>query len=198
MAEARFSISAPTEPHVAGEWTFGLRLVHWASAAFVVGLITLGLYMKHAAIDVGQAFDLYQWHKSFGFVVLALTILRIGARAQRPRPSFPPDMRSLEVALARATHALFYVLLIVLPLLGWVMVSAASLPVPTRLFDLIPIPHLMAPNEAVYEAARLAHRFAAWSLAALILLHAAAALKHHFVDGDATLRRMLFRRRNAS
>lgn len=180
------------------EWALGERALHWLSAALIVGMLALGLVMTHAAIDAGEAFDLYQRHKSFGFVVLALTALRLLMRLRRARPPFPPGMRPIEVALAKMTHGLFYALLFGSPLLGWLMVSSAPLQVPTRLFDMIPVPHLTAPNEAVYNGARLLHRLAAWTLIGLILLHVAAALKHHLVDRDATLRRMLFRWRAAS
>lgn len=171
-----------------------MRAIHWISAALIAGMIGLGLYMTHADIEVGEAFDLYQWHKSFGFVALALTLIRIAVRARIDRPPFPTQMRRSEVILAKLAHGLFYALLIALPLIGWVMVSASLLPVPTVLFGLVEIPPIAAPNERLCEIARTTHRFAAWTLAALIVMHIAAALKHHWLDRDMTLRRMLFGR----
>ncbi|WP_342360983.1 cytochrome b [Terrarubrum flagellatum] len=178
-----------------GAWPLALRIIHWLSAAVIVGLLSLGLYMRHADIDAGEAFDLYQLHKSFGFIALALILLRVIARVQTRRPPFPETMSRREVVAARLTHAAFYALLLALPLIGWVMVSAAPLPVPTRFFDLVEIPALTAPSESVYGIARRAHRLAAWALGALLLLHAAAAMKHHWLDRDSTLRRMWFTRR---
>lgn len=171
-----------------------MRAIHWISAALIAGMIGLGLYMTHADIEAGEAFDLYQWHKSFGFVALALVVIRLIIRMCVNRPSFPRGMRPVEIALAKAAHALFYALLFALPLLGWIMVSASPLPIPTMLFGLAEIPSIAAPNEQLYEAARTAHRLCAWTLAALIVMHIAAALKHHWLDRDMTLRRMLFGR----
>lgn len=158
-------------------------------------MLALGTTMTRIVGDAGTAFDLYQWHKSFGFVVLGLALLRIALRRRAGRPPFPAGMSRRAKALAAATHGALYGLMIVTPLIGWIMASAAPLPVPTRFFDLFTIPDPVARSVALYEAARLAHRFAAWTLAGLVLLHVAAALKHHWFDRDVTLRRMLFSRK---
>ena len=100
--------------------------------------------------------------------------------------------------MAASVQALTYLLSIVAIASGWLVVSAASLPVPTRVFGLITIPNVAAPDPALFAAARLAHRIAAWSILGLVALHVAGALKHHWIDRDDVLLRMLPRRRKPS
>ena len=148
-------------------------------------------------------FQAFQLHKSFGITILLLTIIRLGWRLGHKPPALPAAMPGWEKAAARGTHIAFYVLLIALPLLGWLFVSATPFQVPTFLFGVVPIPHLpgfedVADRKAVAEQFIELHALAAYLMIGLVGLHIAAALKHQFVNRDNVLARMLpFLRRQA-
>jgi cytochrome b561 len=146
--------------------------------------------MVYGGLDAAVTFDLYQWHKSLGFAVLALTAPRLAARFVGSSPPAQASPR-WERRLAACTQASLYVLMIAAILSGWLVVSTSPLPVPTRFFDLFVIPNIAPPDPSLFAGAALAHKLAAWAIAALVVLHVAGALKHHFVDGDDVLRRML-------
>jgi cytochrome b561 len=171
--------------------------LHWAAGAVIFVLLALGWVMVYGGLDSAATFDLYQQHKSFGFLALALTALRLAARFVSSSPPAPASPR-WERRLAAFTQGSLYVLTIAAILSGWLVVSASPLPVPTRFFDLIVIPNIAPPNPSLFAGAEFAHKLAAWAIAALVVLHVAGALKHHFVDGDDVLKRMLPRWRRLS
>jgi cytochrome b561 len=170
-------------------WPLLVRLLHWLSAGLVLLAAGLGLIMIHGSMAVGPRFEMFQTHKSFGICVLALALVRLATRALTRRP--PERGSALERRLAGLVHAVFYALLIGLPLLGWLSASAASLSVPTRVFGLIRLPRLVAADPAIEALARMAHQWLAYALLALVALHAAAAFKHQLVDRDGLLWRMI-------
>jgi len=163
--------------------------LHWAGAAIILALLAIGWTMVYGGLDAASTFDLYQQHKSLGFVALALTAARLAARLASPSPPAPVSAR-WEQALAALTQAALYLLTVAAIVSGWLDVSSSPLPVPTRFFNLFVIPNIAAPNLTLYEAAAWAHRAAVWSIAALVALHVAGALKHHFLNRDDVLRRM--------
>lgn len=188
-------MSADAKP---ARWNGWIILLHWAVGAVILALIALGWAMVHGGLNSATTFDLYQRHKSLGFVALALTAPRLIARLVSASPSAPASPL-WERRLAALAQASLYVLTIAAILSGWLLVSASPLPVPTRFFDLFVIPNLppaIAPP-SLFAAAVLAHAIAAWAIAALVALHVAGALKHHFVNRDDVLKRMLPRRRPA-
>ena len=144
--------------------------------------------MTHAVFGAAATFNLYQLHKSLGFVALALTTIRLVARffSRAPRP-----VPGWEGLLSRAVQAAFYVLTFCAIGAGWLVVSASPLPIPTNFFGLFVVPNVAPPDPALFASAKLAHQAAAYAIAALVALHVAGALKHHLVDRDDTLRRML-------
>jgi cytochrome b561 len=156
----------------------------------MLALLALGWVMVYGGLDSAATFDLYQWHKSLGFTALALTAPRLAARLASSSPAALVSAR-LERSLAAVTQCLLYVLTLCLILSGWLVVSTSPLPVPTRFFDLFIIPNIAQPDPSLFADAALAHRLAAWGIAFLIALHVAGALKHHFVDGDDVLKRIL-------
>lgn len=164
--------------------------LHWTAGAIILALLPLGWVMVYGGLDSAATFDLYQWHKSFGFAALALTALRLVARLVGSSPPEPASPR-WERRLAASTQGSLYVLTICAILSGWLVVSTSPLPVPTRFFDLFVIPDIARPDPSHFADAVLAHKLAAWAIAALVVLHVAGALKHHFVDGDDVLKRML-------
>jgi cytochrome b561 len=177
-------------------WSGLIISLHWTAAAIILALIALGWAMVYGGLDAAATFDLYQWHKSFGFVAVALTAARLVARllsSAPPAPAFP----GWERRLATLTQGVLYALTICAIVTGWLVVSASPLPVPTRFFDLFVIPNIAEPDPSLFSAATLTHKLAAWSIALLIALHVAGALKHHFIDRDDVLRRMLPQSRRA-
>ncbi|MEM7567096.1 MAG: cytochrome b [Pseudomonadota bacterium] len=167
--------------------------LHWITALLVIGMIAVGVYMtKFAEPFSALQFTLYQWHKSFGMLILALAAIRLVWRLTGgDTPPLPTDIKPWERVAAHVTHYGLYALLFAMPLIGWVLVSSAPIQVPTLLFTVIPLPHLMGPNETVYLIAEWAHWLGGLGFLGLIALHAGAALKHHFVLRDNVLVRML-------
>lgn len=174
-------------------------VLHWAIAAAIVGNFLLGLWM-HEAIDAAatraHAVAVFQLHKSIGLSVLALTLLRLLWRLTHRAPALPVTMPGWEKVAAHLTHGLMYVLMLAIPLSGWLYVSTqwrndAALQVPTIWFGLFQVPHLFDLQDAAvtlrsaYADTFLdSHEFLAWSMVVLLVLHVGAALKHRFVDHD--------------
>lgn len=172
-------------------------VLHWLIALLVIGQIAGGLYMeKIPDAEAARKFEFYQLHKSFGFTILVLTIGRLAWRLTHRPPPLPAGMAAWERAAARSTHALFYALLLGVPLLGWAYVSVAPLNIPTVLFGIVELPHLpffagVEDRKDTAEFFEEFHEIAAKGIIALLILHVAAALKHHFINGDDVLARML-------
>jgi cytochrome b561 len=170
-------------------WPLPLRLIHWVSAALIVVALVLGAVMVEVVQDPARRFDLTQTHKSIGAAVLALTAARLCVRlltaAPPPLPLAPPLCTA-----ARATHISLYALLLVLPLSGWLMATTTPVRVPTMVFGLFELPYPLAPDLTVYRLVHAAHAAAAIVLAALVVLHAVAALVHALWWRDSVLARM--------
>lgn len=168
---------------------------HWLVAVMLVGMLGVGFYMTGLGDEeISLKFSLYQWHKSFGILILLLTLARLGWRFLNPSP--PPLDSGWRKAAAKISHVLLYAFTLLVPLAGWAMVSASPWNIPTVLFDTVPWPHLPGlatlEDKASAEAAfKLVHKSLAYSTALLALLHAGAALHHHFILKDKTLVRML-------
>ncbi|MCG8563353.1 MAG: YceI family protein [Hyphomicrobiales bacterium] len=184
----------------------GARLLHWASAALVLVMLGLGVAMVRWVTDLATKVSLYQLHKSLGMTVLAVTLVRLAWRWTHARPPYPASMAPWETRAAGANHMALYVLLIALPLSGWAMVSASTLPIPTVLFGWLPLPHIgvlaeLTPErkKAIEPLLKDVHFVLAITLASLVALHIAAALRHQLVLKDGLLRRMWpARKRSAS
>ena len=170
--------------------------LHWLIAA----LILLNLYLGwRMSFEKGMAqFATFQLHKSVGISVLAFSLVRLAWRLSHRPPPYPRDQARWERVTASAVHWTFYGLMIVMPLTGWIIVSASPLNLPTLLFKTIPFPHIgpvhdlaMPMRKAIEDNVGAVHGLLAYGFAALIVLHVAAALKHQFVDRDDELSRML-------
>ena len=171
-------------------WSVLIIALHWLAAALILELVAHGWIMVHAHLDAATTFDLYQWHKSLGFTVLAITMARLAARL-RPAAPVPPQGAPWERRLAALVQWASYLVTLAAILAGWLIVSASPLPIPTRFFNLVVIPNVARPDAALFAAAVLAHKLIAWTIVGLVALHVAGALKHHIVDRDDVLRRML-------
>lgn len=164
------------------------KTFHWLTALTVIGLLCVGLYMTRAEKSAA-IFPLYSLHKSFGILVLAATALRVLWHFYSRKPGLVPGMAAWEKAAAHAGHFFLYICLFGMPLTGWLMSSSKGRQV--KLFDAVPLPDLISKNHELGETLESIHGYLAYALIAMIVLHAAAALKHHFISHDATLRRML-------
>ncbi|MEM7442589.1 MAG: cytochrome b [Pseudomonadota bacterium] len=168
---------------------------HWLLAAAVIFMLWLGIAMERMGMEgrlLGMdQFAAYQLHKSIGFTILILALLRLIWRWMNPVPPLPDNLKTWERWAAALTHVALYLLLIAMPIIGWVMVSASPWQIPTYLYGAIELPHLTGPSEELERAMKRLHATLGFAFIALLVLHIAAALKHHFVMKDDTLKRML-------
>ena len=163
-------------------------ILHWLIAALVVAQI--GLIMAHEATEGPISREFVNIHKSVGLSILVLTLGRLGWRIANPAIPLPEAMPRWRKLLARTTHVLFYVFLIAMPLVGWAASSAAGREI--LFFGLFEWPALPigGGREMAGDLMDL-HKLAAKLLIALVVLHIVGALKHHFVDRDNVLHRMI-------
>jgi cytochrome b561 len=170
--------------------------LHWAIALTTFGLLGLGWTMVLIPLGDPLRVPLFAWHKSLGLTVLVLTLMRIGWRLTHHAPALPDAMPVWQKAASKLGHILVYSLLLGLPLSGWALVSTNSRNIPTIFFGLFEVPHLPVlstlPDKApAHVAAETMHSMAGWVLVALLAIHIAAALRHHFILRDKVLIRML-------
>ncbi len=163
------------------------RTFHWLMFALIAGSFGVGLWM--AGLPIGpQRFRAVPWHKAIGVTILVLVILRLAWRWRHPAPPLPPTMPAWERYAAHASHWLLYLLMLAVPLSGFLMSSALGFS--TVVFGL-KLPDLLERNRELGDTLKTVHFFLNKSLLALIALHFAAALKHYFIDRDCVLQRML-------
>jgi cytochrome b561 len=165
--------------------------LHWLIALALVGLFALGLYMTGLKLSP-QKLQLYSWHKWAGVCLFALALARVAWRIGHRPPPLPP-MPRWQHAAAEGLHHLLYLLMLIIPLSGWLMSSAKGFQ--TVLFGVLPLPDLLAKDQATGDVLQTVHAWLNYSLAGLVAVHAGAALKHHFIDRDDVLLRMLPARR---
>ncbi|MGD8430339.1 MAG: cytochrome b [Ectothiorhodospiraceae bacterium] len=176
------------------EWGIPARVFHWLVVAGVAGLSALGWVMVYWPLSPTQ-FRLYAWHKAAGVIVLGVVLLRLLWRLSNRAPALPDGMPLWERRAAHLSHWALYALLFALPITGYLINSAANFPL--SVFGLFTLPNLTGENPALEDSAKLAHLTLFWILAAVVAVHVAAALKHHFIDRDDVLRRMLGTRRKS-
>ena len=162
--------------------------LHWTIALLIFGGWALGLYMHELPVSPAKL-RYYSWHKWAGVTVFLLAIARVAWLATHPAPPLPARMSRLQTSLARASHGALYALMFILPLSGWLMSSAKG--VPTVYFGIVPLPDLVAKNKALGAQLSEVHEVLAFGLAALVVLHVGAAIKHQLVDRDGLMARML-------
>lgn len=150
--------------------------------------LAFGLWMVSLALSP-QKLRYISWHKWVGVTVLLLSAARLGWRLYRPAPALPATLKPWERRAAAASHALLYMLFFAAPLSGWLFSSAAGFQV--VYLGVLPIPDLLEKNRELADILKVAHRWINYSMAALIGLHIAAALKHRFIDRDGAFERIL-------
>ena len=161
--------------------------LHWLMAVLIIGLLVLGIYMHELPLSP-QKLQLYSWHKWAGVTVFALVWLRLAWRVTHQPPPLSEALSPLNRLAAHAGHAVLYVLMIAIPLTGWLMSSAKGFQ--TVWFGLLPIPDLLGRDKELGELLANVHKLLNLGLMATLLGHVSAALWHHFVHKDDTLRRM--------
>ena len=180
-------MNAPAQPQTA-RYTLPAQVLHWLIALLIFGLFPLGLYMHDLPLSVLKI-ELYAWHKWFGITVLLLVVLRILWRLTRRPPPLPADIPHWQQGAAELMHELLYLLMLFIPLTGWALSSAAGVPVVW--WGVWKLPSLLPANPALAHLLELVHATLNYTLAALVAVHGAAAIKHQFIDHDGVLLRML-------
>ncbi len=180
----------------ADRWGAVSQFLHWIIVAVLLVQAIIGLTLESVPKSPSY-FWVFNTHKSLGLTLLALMLIRLAWRLYAGAPTPLASIPAWQRLLAKVTHGMLYVLLIAMPLSGWLFDSASGLR-PLRWFGLFEVPKLVDPNTGLREIARDAHGWIFWALAVLILMHVGAALYHHYFVGDNTLRRMLPRGRTHS
>ncbi|PIV33341.1 MAG: cytochrome B [Lysobacterales bacterium CG02_land_8_20_14_3_00_62_12] len=169
-------------------WGTLTKFFHWTIAVLVIATMVLGSWMTELAPSADKM-RWYALHKSIGLSILLLMLLRLLWRRfdQRPRPA--PGLGPIASRVSRTVHASFYLLLIAMPISGWLYNSAANFPL--RWFGWVHVPALVGADPMLKKIALSVHETLFWVILGLLVLHVAGALKHHFMDRDNSLRRML-------
>jgi cytochrome b561 len=169
-------------------WGALSKALHW----LVVILIIVQWFIAGRADELPNGLEKLQalgWHKSFGMTILMLAIIRLVWRLLNPVPDLAAETKPWERRLAKVSHVLLYALIFAMPLTGWLMSSAKNYPV--SWFRLFQFPDLVAPSEDLFRQMNGLHHLLFKVLAVVALLHVAGALKHHFIDKNDVLKRML-------
>ena len=162
--------------------------LHWLIALLVIGAFALGLVMTDIPGLTPTKLRYYSWHKWAGVTVLALAALRLLWRLRHRPPALPASTPAWQQRAAHWLHALLYLLIFAVPVSGYAFTLAAGVPV--VYLGVLPLPVLFDADPALKPVLRSVHYWLDMTLAAVVLMHIGAALKHHFVDRDGLLARM--------
>jgi cytochrome b561 len=176
-----------------GHESFGLVtiLFHWVIVVLFIVQMLLGVASQWVH-SMALQFVLIQWHKSFGFLLLGLSALRLAWAGTQMRPRAVKTLGKAERLASRTVQSLLYLLMLAMPLAGWALVSASTLEVPSFAFNMVVIPDLpLVRSEGNENFWREIHAWLAYGTAVLAAGHMMAALRHHFWLGDEVLKRML-------
>jgi cytochrome b561 len=183
------------QPSTTHRYTHTAIALHWILAIALAGIFGVGLYMADLPFSPWRL-KLYNWHKWAGITILALSALRLIWRLTHRPPALPDHIQQTMPAWQRwAHHAIqygLYVLFFAVPLIGWAYSSAAGFPV--VLFGVWQLPDWVPVSKSLAESIKPLHEISANTLAILVVVHVAAAFKHHFVNRDGLLWRMWPRR----
>jgi cytochrome b561 len=178
---------AGADVRVPAHYTRTAIALHWIIAILIVASFALGLYMVELKLSPAKL-KLYSYHKWLGVTIWLLVVLRLLWRATHPPPPLPP-MPAWQRRAAIAAHWLLYALLLVIPLSGWLFSSASGFPV--VYFEVLRLPDLVPKDKALAQLLQEVHELLNYSLLAVVIAHVVAAVKHHLVDRDPVLHRML-------
>lgn len=195
-------------PGAPSRYTLVAIALHWVIATAILCQVATGLWMGDAIRDPAlrnAAFEIFQLHKSLGLTVLVLSLARLAWRLLHPPPPMPQEVKPWERKIAHLVHGLFYVLMIGMPLTGWLFASTGwshslqqYLSVETVWFGFLPVPHIgfiaeqdAASRKALGEQLIALHEALAFTTLGLLALHVGAVIKHFREDGGTELSRML-------
>lgn len=172
-----------------------LRILHWARAVLIAGLLWAGWHMTGLDDEVASKYELYYpWHKSFGVLAFMLVLMQIVLRWRTPvLPSPPATLAAHERFLSRLVQRAMYVLIVAVPLMGYSMSSTYTMSDGVFFFG-VNLPELLGKNDEWFVVFQRLHKVCAYTLLGLIVVHVLGALKHRFFDKDPrndVLRRML-------
>lgn len=162
--------------------------LHWTGALLVFCGFALALFMTGLPLSPSKL-RYYAWHKWIGITVFLIAAARLAWRAGFPAPPFPPTMPAWQVRAARGVHALMYVLMLAIPVSGWLYSSATGVSV--SYLNVVPLPNLVAKDKALAAVLLTLHQTLNVTLAVAVAAHIGAALKHQWIDRDRLLSRML-------
>lgn len=173
---------------MSARYTHTAITLHWLIALLVFAAFPLGLYMHDLPLSPYKL-RLYSYHKWLGVCVMLFVVIRLLWRVTHRPPALPDSMRGWEKLVAESMHYLLYILLFAIPLSGWLMSSAKGFQ--TVLFGVIPLPDLLNKDKFLGEFLQQVHESFNWILLIMVCAHVAASLKHHFIERDDVLQRML-------
>jgi cytochrome b561 len=163
------------------------RFFHWAVALLVVATVPLAWAMLN--LRSGPTQDLlFTIHQSIGLTIFALVVLRLAWRSANPPPPLPASVSPVQARLARLNHWLLYLVLVLMPVTGYLSVTAGGYPL--SFFGLFDVPRLVAKGKSLAHLTEATHLALQYVIYALVVLHVAAALHHRWVKHDGVLRRM--------
>ena len=179
---------AASSTQVSNRYGLIAQLLHWA---VVVGILLQYVWVWRIdnTDSIREQFSLVTTHKSIGMTVLALVLLRMAWRAFNKPPPYPPGMARWEINAANLMHALLYLLILLMPLTGWMYTSAAGYG--AEFWGLIDIPDFVLTGERLENFMHVAHETIGWAIPIVVAVHVLAALRHHFALKDDVLKRMV-------
>lgn len=163
-------------------------VLHWLTALLILSTIPLAMYMTDLKLSPLKL-QLYSYHKWIGVTVLLLVLARLAWRMGHKPPALSGDLPAWQQRAAHGVHHLLYLLMVCIPVSGWLMSSAKGVPV--VYLGLLPLPDLVEKDKALGKLLETTHELLSYTLMLLLALHLAAVIKHHFIDRDDTLSRML-------
>lgn len=175
-------------PHLFTRYSTPAIVLHWLAAILIVAGFGLGLTMVDMRLSPTKL-RYFSWHKWIGITVLALACLRLVWRLLHRPPELPAAVPPWQRGASHLVHCALYLLMFAVPLSGWAYTSAAGVPV--VYLGWVQLPDIAPVDEALAEQLKTLHHTLDWTLLGAVLLHVAAALKHHFLDRDEVLVRML-------
>lgn len=172
----------------ATHYTTPAIVLHWLMALLIVGALSLGYYMAGLPFSPSRV-RLFSYHKWLGITIMALAAIRLLWRLSHRPPTIPDYVPAWQQWAAHAGHWLFYALFFAVPLAGWAYSSAAGFPI--VYFGVLPLPDWVLPDPALAKQLESLHAVLAYSLAAVVTVHVAAAIKHGIDEPVDYLHRML-------